>query len=69
MSMTKKNYELIAGSVNRTIHVTMFTEKNQVKKQAKLDALRLIASDLAGSLYGDNSKFDRDKFLTACGVK
>lgn len=69
MSMTKTDYELIAESVQRTITVTAWMEKNRVKRQAKLDALRLVASDLAGSLYGDNPKFNRDKFLVACGVK
>ena len=68
-TMTKKDYELIAESVKRTITVESWMEKNQLKKQAKLDALRLIANDLAGSLYGDNARFDRNKFLTSCGVK
>lgn len=69
MSMTKSNYVLIADSIHRSKMVTEMLEKNQVRKQAKLDAYRLVASDLAGSLYGDNKKFDRDKFLKACGVK
>lgn len=67
--MTKKDYQLIADSVRRTIRVEEWTEKNQVKKYAKIKALRLVASDLAGSLYGDNPKFDRERFLTACGIK
>ena len=37
--MTKKDYELIAESVKRTITVESWMEKNQLKKQAKLDAL------------------------------
>ncbi len=67
--MTRKDYELIQGSIARTISITGMTEKNQVKKQAKMDALRLIASDLAGSIYGENKAFDRDRFLKDCGVK
>lgn len=67
--MTKKDYELIAGSVRRSLQVAEMLEHNQVKRQAKVNALRLVANDLAGSLYGDNPKFDRVKFLTACGVE
>lgn len=67
--MTKKDYLLLAGSVVRTVRITEWTEKNQVKKQAKLQAISLVAHDLAGNLYGENKKFDRDKFLEACGVE
>jgi len=66
--MTKKDYELIAMSVWRSRHVTEFTEKNQVRKQARLAMSKLIASDLAGTLSGDNPRFDQNRFLQACGV-
>lgn len=66
--MTKKDYELIAQSVRRTRMVEGW-DKNQLRKQAKMAALRLVANDLAGSLYGDNPRFDRTKFLTACGIE
>jgi hypothetical protein len=68
MKMKAKDYELIASSVRRTKQVTEMLEKNQIKKQAKLAALRLVASDLSGSLYGENMKFDRNRFLKACGI-
>lgn len=66
--MTKKDYELIAGAVVRTMHVASW-DKNQVRKQAKFEALKLIAHDLSGSLYVDNPKFDREKFLKSCGIQ
>lgn len=66
--MTKKDYVLIAQSINRSIHVTSFTEKNQVRKQAKLKAYSLVAHDLSGSLKGDNPRFDQERFLAACGI-
>lgn len=65
--MSKKDYELIAGAVKRTYQVTSWLERNTVKKQAKYQVLQLVANDLAGSLGGDNPKFDQDKFLAACG--
>lgn len=66
--MTKKDYELIAGSVRRSVRVTEWLSKNQVKREAKLEVLRLVANDLSGSLRADNPKFDQEKFLKACGV-
>lgn len=67
--MTKKDYELIAASVSRTIWVMTWNEKNKTRRQGAIKALNLVANDLAGSLYGDNIKFDRNKFLQACGVE
>lgn len=65
--MTRKDYILIAKSIYRSKMVKEATEKNKIKRQAMIDALHLVANDLAGSLYGDNPQFNRDKFLTACG--
>jgi len=65
--MTKKDYILIADSINRSRMVTDMTEKNQVKKKAKIDAYRLVAHDLAGTLKGDNQAFTQELFIKACG--
>lgn len=51
--MTKKDYELIADWAAYC-------------KDMPLDLVALEI--LATKLEGDNPKFDRDKFLTACGV-
>lgn len=67
--MTKKDYELIAGAFQRTTRVVHWFDKNKVKRQAKLEALGLLANDLAGTFYGENKKFDRNKFLEACGIE
>lgn len=50
--MTKKDYELIASAV------------------VKLDkGIRLYVGDmLAHELMKENARFDRDKFLQACGI-
>jgi hypothetical protein len=66
--MTKQDYELIAGSMRRTVQVIEWLEKNEVKRQAKRDAMKLLAQDLSGSLANDNPLFDGDKFLAACGL-
>lgn len=67
--MTKKDYVLIANSIFRTKQVTELTEGNKLRKRAKIDAIRLLASDIAGSLYGENKKFDRNRFLKDCGIQ
>lgn len=65
--MRKKDFDLIAESIRRTLQVTEWTEKNQVKKQAKIAALRLVASDLTASLAAQNPKFKKDTFYKNCG--
>jgi hypothetical protein len=54
--MTKKDYELIAGAVSD------YLTQGVVNKDG-------IAHILADYLKTDNPKFDRKKFLTACGVE
>lgn len=66
--MTKKDYELIAGAIYRSVRVTQWTNKNRVKREAELKALRLVATDLASSLAHENPKFDRKRFIEACGI-
>ena len=56
MSLTKKDYELIAG-VLKLADAECWT-----------DHIELIAEEMADSLEQDNPKFDRNKFLTACGI-
>jgi hypothetical protein len=63
--MTKKDYELIAQSVYRS---GIIKDKNQVRQLAREKMRRLIASDLAGSLYGQDKRFKREQFLIDCGV-
>ena len=68
MSMTKKDYQIIAAAIYRT-RMIQDLDKNAVRKQAKRDAIHLLVTDLTASLAHDNDMFDKDKFLTACGVK
>jgi hypothetical protein len=63
--MTKKDYELIAMSVWRSGFII---NGNKIKQEARESMRRLIANDLASSLAHANPRFDRIKFLQACGV-
>jgi len=56
--MTKKDYELIASA---------FRYGNTIP--ANEHQLYWIADLLATKLLKDNPRFNKDKFLTACGVK
>lgn len=67
--MSRKDYELIAAAIHRS---RMAKEVDQRAKMAKLNAaavegVRLVAIDLAASLAADNPRFDRRRFLAACG--
>lgn len=56
--MTKKHFEAIARVLN--------AEQSDKTGEAR-DALRDVAIRLAAQFNMDNPRFDRDKFLTACG--
>jgi len=55
--MTKKDYTLIASAV----YSALLDGGDPVQ-------LREVASHLANKLQADNNKFDRAKFIEACGV-
>jgi hypothetical protein len=55
--MTRKDYILIAQTIKGL---------DECLDEMSLEA---TASALAGALAGDNPNFDRERFLTACGVK
>jgi hypothetical protein len=57
--MTKKDYIAIARAVQVQMHVTEDT-----MRQATIGS---VAHQLAETFAGDNPRFDRDRFLAACG--
>lgn len=58
--MTKKDYELIAGVINR--------QWDRHADPLGRESLKLLCNDLADALRQDNSHFDRWRFLAACGM-
>ena len=58
--MTRRDYVLLANVINARLSAR--------PDQEKAEAYRLIANDLADALATDNPRFDRARFLTACGV-
>jgi len=63
--MTRKDYVMIAESIKGAINYE--TEFNNNK--AGEDVMKKFSVALALTLQADNPRFDRDRFLTACGVK
>lgn len=55
--MKAKDYELIASHLKYAAN------------EGWIDHIELVAEDMADSFEQANPKFDRQKFLTACGVE
>lgn len=61
--MTRKDYVMIADSIKASReNWEGFTPEAQ-------DAIDGLARSLSSKLQADNDRFDRARFLTACGVK
>jgi hypothetical protein len=59
--MTKKDYELIAGAIREDLNCYKDLTHEAV-------AVRVLARRLATQLESTNPRFNRELFLTACGV-
>lgn len=73
--MTKKDYQLIADAINDCASLIAPFENavNGEKYLAGFDAgtssaRDFVASRLAEALAADNPRFDRKRFMTACGL-
>lgn len=62
MSMTRKNFEAIAASVQDV--------REQCSDAPETTwAINEIASNLADTCAAENPNFDRERFMAACGVE
>lgn len=59
--MTRKDYVLIAGAVKEA--------RDASHTPYLREGIEKAASHIATALQFDNPRFDRDRFLKACGVK
>lgn len=62
--MTRKDYVAIAASIHRTGMAV-----NIGKRKTAEYALNLVAIDVAAQMAHDNPRFDRARFLKACGIQ
>ena len=60
--MTRKDYELIAAATRDALHSA------RPWSEDKEEGIRLTARSIADALAADNPRFDRSRFLAACGV-
>lgn len=71
--MTKKDYELIASYLAYAIpswdNAPYEYEMNDIYKTGRLNAWKNTCETLADGLQLQNHKFNRDKFLQACGLE
>lgn len=58
--MTKKDYIKVAAILKSRLQRTTDVMSSVV--------IRAIAADLADMFLADNDRFDRQRFLTACGL-
>jgi hypothetical protein len=61
MTMTKKDYELIAEGLEASRYLIGVSNDTEAM-------YRNIVSNIASSLKNDNPRFDRVKFYRACGL-
>lgn len=62
--MTKKDYEVIAGAINFCNY-----ELRQHNGNGEVVAgVTIVAEELASRLEKNNPRFNRERFLTACGI-
>lgn len=68
--MTRKDYELVAMSLRITIEAARGMNNGPISDTYGYAAwaAELAAKGLATSFAMDNPRFNKDKFLTACGI-
>lgn len=71
MSLTKKHYEAIAAIIGSTYNnAKLYTLPNyKDTARARCETLEIAASRMADYFASDNPKFNRVRFLQACGVE
>ena len=62
--MTRKDYVAIAAALHRTGMASRIGKGMNGEQ-----ALRLAAADIAATMAADNPRFDRERFLKACGMQ
>lgn len=74
--MTKKDYELIAFAIRAQINGTNQEIREFGGEQAKeyglfnrVNGMKMVAWSIADDLQAENPRFDRVKFLNACGIE
>lgn len=62
--MTKKDYIIIAKQFKNALDILDYYNPNASPKEV----ITAITKDMANVMLQDNPRFDRQRFLTACGI-
>jgi hypothetical protein len=66
--MTKKHYEAIASILRGSYEVAQENEQNGMAI-GETERVEVLANELAAYFTQDNPRFNREMFLTACGIE
>ena len=64
--MTRKDYETIAAALYE--RVTELSPRQRTRANALSEQHAALCHNVANALKADNPRFDRERFLAACGV-
>ena len=72
--MARKHFEAIAGIINRldlsdTISPAMSEQSAHHYLVGNRDTIDILANNIADLFPQENPRFDRERFLKACGVE
>jgi len=70
--MSRKDFVAVAAAINNAvvqINNTYAGDDWMTQRNAALDGIRTTATNLAGTFADANPRFDRARFLAACGIK
>ncbi len=70
MATSRRIYESVASHFKAEVDdVQEADELTEVEKSSAMCAFRALAERMAIVFKADNSRFDKDKFLRACGLE
>lgn len=65
--MSRKDYRAVAGIIKKALAPD--SHDHDEAEPTLLERLEVLANDMADLFAVDNERFNRAKFLTACGIK
>lgn len=68
MAMSRKHYREAAEVIREQVEQVKRDDLGSIPTAVATDALRAVAAGLAVMFKADNSRFDRYKFMDACGL-
>lgn len=65
--MSKKHFVAVAAEINGAIGLAK-NNSNTIQSEAAINAIKVVAFGLSHVFAAQNSKFNRNTFLAACGI-